>query len=272
MVISDLDGSLLDHHSYSFVAALPVVEALERLGIPLILASSKTAAEIIALRAALGNTHPFIVENGAAIYVPTHSLPAQPTDTRVQGDYWVYEMAPPRSQWLTLLAALAKEFPDEFVSFYSAGVTGIIEMTGLSAEAAQAANERCYSEPVKWLGSAQREAIFRRSLGDAGATVIRGGRFLSVSASCDKGKALRWLRAQYQAHSPGDDVDDLAIGDSENDLPMLEAARTALVIRSPVHDFPTLTRTDRVIHSQRYGPEGWAEGVSQWLRAKGETI
>jgi predicted mannosyl-3-phosphoglycerate phosphatase (HAD superfamily) len=98
LVFSDMDGSLLDHHSYSFAAALPMITALEQLDIPLILASSKTRAEILDLRTALGNRHPFIVENGAAIVIPKQAFPVQPVDTKEQGEYWVYEMAPPRSQ------------------------------------------------------------------------------------------------------------------------------------------------------------------------------
>jgi predicted mannosyl-3-phosphoglycerate phosphatase (HAD superfamily) len=61
-------------------------------------------------------------------------------------------------------------------------------------------------------------------------------------------------------------VEDIAIGDSANDCLMLEAATTALLIRSPVHDFPPLARVDGVIRSQLPGPDGWAEGVSQWLQ------
>ena len=70
LVFSDLDGSLLDHYSYSYEAALPQMEALERAGIPLILVSSKTRAEILILREELANRHPFIVENGAAVFIP----------------------------------------------------------------------------------------------------------------------------------------------------------------------------------------------------------
>jgi hypothetical protein len=81
LMFSDMDGSLLDHHSYSFAAALPMITALEQLDIPLILASSKTRAEILDLRTALGNRHPFIVENGAAIVIPKQAFPVQPFDT-----------------------------------------------------------------------------------------------------------------------------------------------------------------------------------------------
>ena len=46
---------------------------------------------------------------------------------------------------------------------------------------------------------------------------------------------------------------------------MLEAAQTALVIRSPVHDFPEVNRTGGVIYSTATGSAGWAEGVTRWL-------
>ncbi|MGA0327631.1 MAG: hypothetical protein ACO3OK_11595, partial [Limisphaerales bacterium] len=41
VVVTDLDGSLLDHHTYSFEAALPALSVLKEEGIPLILNTSK---------------------------------------------------------------------------------------------------------------------------------------------------------------------------------------------------------------------------------------
>lgn len=266
LVFSDLDGSLLDHHSYSFAEALPAVNALTRLNIPLILASSKTRAEIIALRQALGNRAPFIVENGAAVFVPRDCFARQPPETTQQGDYWVHELAPPRARWLAELAALREEFGEEFTGFSDAGVTGIMAMTGLSAEQAAAANDRGYSEPVKWHGGCEQELQFVARLREAGATVAKGGRFLGITGNCDKGQALVWLRAQFQSAAPGQRIVDLAIGDSGNDVPMLEASQSALLIRSPVQGFPVLKRQEQVIRSSSFGPAGWAEGVSVWLQ------
>ena len=67
IVFSDLDGTLLDHETYSFEPARPALDRLKREGHVLVLASSKTAAEIAPLRDAMGFSHcPAIVENGAA--------------------------------------------------------------------------------------------------------------------------------------------------------------------------------------------------------------
>ena len=76
VVFSDLDGTLLDHETYGFEAARPALEALRARRIPLVLASSKTAAEIAPLRARLGFSGcPAIVENGAGV-LPGGAMPS----------------------------------------------------------------------------------------------------------------------------------------------------------------------------------------------------
>ena len=71
VVFSDLDGTLLDHENYSYTQAQPALDALASRGIPLILATSKTAAEVAVLHQALNlGDWPAIVENGAGIYRP----------------------------------------------------------------------------------------------------------------------------------------------------------------------------------------------------------
>jgi mannosyl-3-phosphoglycerate phosphatase len=68
IVLSDLDGTLLNHDDYAYDAAKPALEALREHYIPLILCSSKTSAEIILLRGDMGfNDCPAIVENGGGI-------------------------------------------------------------------------------------------------------------------------------------------------------------------------------------------------------------
>lgn len=266
LVFTDLDGSLLDHHTYGWEEAQPTLDILERLAIPVIPATSKTRVEIEELRARLGIGGPFIVENGAAVFIPQPGFPQQPAGTLAQDGYWVHELSPPRQRWLQLLADLAVEFDGEFEYFFRAGPAGIARMTGLPPAQAALANRREYSEPVQWLGSPGRKQLFMGRLRERGATVLQGGRFLSVSGNCDKGRALGWLRDVYRRRQPDLPCHDLAVGDSPNDCAMLEAAETALLVRSPAHPFPPLRRREGVIRSAAPGPAGWAEGVEQWLQ------
>ena len=69
LVVSDLEGTLLDETSYGFAPAHQALRLLDSRGIPLVLASSKTRAGMHAIVAARGRPRPFalIVENGGAL-------------------------------------------------------------------------------------------------------------------------------------------------------------------------------------------------------------
>jgi mannosyl-3-phosphoglycerate phosphatase family protein len=167
----------------------------------------------------------------------------------------------PRQHWQSLLELLREEYKDCFITFQQAGVEGIMKMTGLGYSEAERASQRGYGEPLYWRGTAEQKTEFIKRLEELGASVLQGGRFLHVSGHCSKGIALNWLTRQYQAEEPGRSFTTLAIGDSQNDVAMLEAADMALIIRSPVNDMPVIDLHQHCFYSSAYGPEGWAEGV-----------
>ena len=80
IIFTDLDGSLLSHDDYNFEAAKECLDKLEADNVPVICATSKTFAELLELRQALNNRHPFIVENGAAVYIPKDYFKNLPAD------------------------------------------------------------------------------------------------------------------------------------------------------------------------------------------------
>ncbi|WP_428033458.1 HAD-IIB family hydrolase [Amphritea sp.] len=266
LIFTDLDGSLLDHFSYSFHEAEPLLALLSELAVPVIPVTSKTRAELAALRIALNNPHPFIVENGAAVFIPDNYFINPPAGSFRVDDYYCYQFSKPREHWVAQLADLQPEFGEEFETFTSMGVTGIKASTGLSELAAQMANQREFSEPVRWLGTDERKQQFVAVLRQQGATVLQGGRFLHITGACNKGKALQWLNQQYADSAPGSTFLTIAAGDSFNDVDMLQVADCAVVIRSPVHEPPQLVHSNLYLSSQT-GPAGWVEGISQCLGA-----
>jgi hypothetical protein len=54
LVFSDLDGSLLDIHTYEWQPAMPWLDRLQDNQVPVILCSSKTAAEMLDIQQDLG--------------------------------------------------------------------------------------------------------------------------------------------------------------------------------------------------------------------------
>lgn len=265
LVFTDMDGSLLDHYTYQFDDASPTLEKLNHKNIPVIPITSKTQAELIYLRATLDNHHPFIIENGAAVFMPKGYFDQQPEDTVVQGDYWVKAFVEPRECWQALIAKTCAEYEGQFTTFTEAGVDGIMAMTSLNREAASRAAQRQYGEPLSWLGENNQKEAFIANLKNLGANVLEGGRFMHVSGESDKGIALKWLANTYQTNATGEEIITIALGDSNNDKAMLEIADHAVLIRSPVHEPPTINRDKQLFISTHPGPKGWAEGVNHFI-------
>jgi predicted mannosyl-3-phosphoglycerate phosphatase (HAD superfamily) len=162
-----------------------------------------------------------------------------------------------------------QDFESEFETFTSIvkekGYQGISDITGLSLEQAELSNQRNYSESIQWLGSEARKQQFIQTLTSAGGTLLQGGRFLALGDKANKGSAFLQLTKLYQQFSLLPDIHTLAIGDSGNDISMLEAATSAIVIRSRTHSAPILTRNKNLQISDSFGSEGWTETVSSWL-------
>jgi mannosyl-3-phosphoglycerate phosphatase family protein len=265
VIYTDLDGSLLDHYDYSYSKVEPILGRLESEGIPVVFCSSKTRPEQLSLRKRLNNAHPFIIENGAAVLIPEGYFPAQPPETEQSEGYWIKSFTQPRQHWLDLLDSIAPEFAGDFDNFARLETEQIVALTGLDGVAAEAAAKRDYGEPVHWLGSEDSKQRFIQKLERAGATILQGGRFLHISGDCDKGKALAWLHSHYANSDNTRTPVSLAIGDSQNDAAMLETADHALIIRSPSHQPPTLSRKGQTYLSRFPGPDGWLDGVNEFL-------
>lgn len=268
LVFTDMDGSLLDHFTYQFDEAIDSLHTLAKHKIPVIPISSKTQAELEQLREDLHNHHPFIIENGAAVFIPKGYFTEQPLDTTEVDGYWVKSFVKPREAWQQLISKIRSRYEGSFITFAEAGVEGIADMTGLKSDQASKAAQRQYGEPLSWQGNCIDKSEFINDLEKLGAKVLEGGRFLHVSGECDKGIALLWLTRIYQKQEPKQEFTTLALGDSGNDIAMLESANVAALIRSPVHALPNTQRGKGIFVTTSTGPKGWSEGVSNFIIAE----
>lgn len=266
LIFTDMDGSLLCHDSYSHEAANGTLEQLQQMGIPLIPTTSKTKAELLHLRAALNNEHPFIAENGAAVFIPLNYFEQQPLDTEIIGNFWVKKFVDARHYWQSLIRQISSINAKKFTTFSELTTVQISELTGLAEGDALRSSCRLYGEPILWKGSDNEKDLFINELKAMGANVLQGGRFLHVSGQCDKGQALTWLASVYESQHYKCKFKTVAIGDSHNDIAMLETADIALLIRSPAHKLPHVYRTTNTYISEKFAPEGWVQGVEAILK------
>ena len=267
LVYSDLDGSLLNHDDYNYEAAKPLIAHLERDRVPLILNTSKTRAELLSLRKALDNHHPFITENGAAVFIPAGYFEHQPEGVFLQDHYWVKAFVEPRAQWQAVLHRLSPDIRAAYESFSYKGVEGIMRATGLSNVQASLASQREYGEPLEWCSGEELKRQLIAAVTAAGGNVLEGGRFMHISGHCNKGDAMLWLSEQYAKANQQQTPINIAIGDSSNDIAMLNIADHAVVVKSPSKPYPTLKPSAKAVYTEAIAPEGWVEGLSTVLNS-----
>jgi mannosyl-3-phosphoglycerate phosphatase len=244
IVFTDLDGTLIDHDTYEWDSAREALTALDRISAGIVLASSKTSAEIGCLRTALGlQNWPAIVENGAGL------LPENTSD--VQGGSRYHEL-------LSVLADVPEELRCHFHSFGAATTAQVAKMTGLVPEAAALAKRRAFSEPGQWSGTDLQKADFVTMLKSYGVQAQQGGRFLTLSFGGNKVDQMRSIIKTYRPkHS-------IALGDAPNDVEMLEAAEFGVVVANPHHPpLPPLQgeAKGKILRTNKAGPSGWNEAI-----------
>lgn len=266
LIFTDLDGSLLDHYDYSFAAALPLLKKLAGTGIPVIPNTSKTKAELLDIRKALGSTDPFIVENGGAVYLPHSSPLAGNPELEQRGELYCKPFTQPRAYWLDKLDNLAPELQSLFQSFSEMCVEELAERTGLNLKEAELARQREFNEPLHWLGTEAEKENFIEQLTSGGGVVLQGGRFLHLGGHTSKAKAMKWLADAYRQQQPNQQFSTIALGDSYNDLDMLDRADYSVVIKSPVHPYPVLKKKEGVYYTENTGTTGWVEGIEYHFR------
>lgn len=252
IVVSDLDDTLLDR-AYSFAAAEPALAELRRRKIPLVLITSKTAAETLHVQARLGIREPFGVENGGAVYLPRGYFPGTVPGALPRGDHLMIPLAAPIQDGLPGVRGF-RDMSDAEVAV----------ATGLPLEDAARARRREFDEAFSC--PPELEPRLPALAAERGLRVSRGGRFWHLHGDSDKGRALRRLRDLYVWRDR--DVRLIALGDGPNDLPLLLEADLAIAVRRPdgTPD-PALTAgVPRLRVAEGVGPAGWNQAVLDVLR------
>ncbi|WP_034948238.1 mannosyl-3-phosphoglycerate phosphatase-related protein [Erwinia oleae] len=257
MIVTDLDGSLLDHHTYGWEPAQSWLDRLNAADVPVVICSSKTAAEIVPLQQTLGiSGAPWIGENGAVVNGGDVSeVPPLIPDGK---DY------PAICQ---TLAQLRNQQGFKFIGFADVTEKEVSEWTGLTPGDAALAKDRQGSESIIWRDSQENFDRFQQALKEQRLALIQGGRFWHVmNEGSGKATALAWLLKHIPSRA-GQPWITLGLGDGPNDAPMLDSTDYAVVIKGYNNTPVTLSRRDeaRIYRCALYGPEGWSEGLTWFL-------
>jgi len=264
IIFTDLDGTLLNPETYSYEKSLTAINRLKENGIPVIFCSAKTRAEQEIYRHELGMFHPFIVENGSAIFIPRAYFPFPFDYHRVVDGLLAIELAIPYSRVRKLLDKIRKENDYRFRGFGDMSAAEVAEISGLNLEFAELAKHREYDEPVMFDPSGENDVSkFLAKLGEAGLHWAYGRRLYHIMGGGDKGKAVKIVSELYRRM--WGKIRTVGLGDGLNDLPMLSQVDIPILVQKRDYSWDDIN-LPRLRRVQGVGPEGWSKAILETFR------
>ncbi|WP_039058480.1 mannosyl-3-phosphoglycerate phosphatase-related protein [Enterobacter sp. Bisph1] len=256
LVFTDVEGTLLDSHTGDWQPAAEWLARLRQQKIPLILCSSKTAAEMIALQNMLQlQGLPFIAENGAVIQLDERWHDHEDYPRIITGS--------PHAEISRVLTQLRKKHGWKMTTFSELDEHVLAELTGLTPAQASLAKLQEASETLIWRDSDENMAGLEDALTQLGLRIVQGARFWHVlDEQGGKDQALNWLARQYR-HYTGKRATTIGLGDGPNDGPLLDNVDYAVVVKGLNRQGVPLRQDSpaRVYHTQQEGAAGWREGM-----------
>ena len=256
LIFTDLDGSLLNHDDYSFDEALPAINRIKSSGIPLIFTTSKTRREAELLQVELGIDDPIIIENGAAIYFTPKYTEFFINNIHHESPLQVIQIIQLGISY-DRIRSFVGDIRDQFNirGFGDMSVQEISDITGLSPGRAEFAKAREYTEPFI-IGSEHDIHTLQGLAVERGIKITKGGRFHHmIGIYQDKGEAVKIVRDVFDRHE-GKRYLTVGVGDSINDLPMLNNVDIPVLIPHPVRGYLDAS-LPRLVKAERPGSKGW---------------
>ncbi|MFN3481304.1 MAG: HAD-IIB family hydrolase, partial [Thermodesulfovibrionales bacterium] len=219
----------------------------------LIICSSKTRKEIEYYRERLDNHHPFISENGGGIFIPK-DLGFRIQDSRFKieenSKYLIIRLG---AKYSDLRKAVEELQKDGFgvKGFGDMTVEELAEIANMSVDEAMMAKKRDFDEPFVFDGTKTEEQKLLEAILSKGFNFTQG-RFFHILGNSDKGKAVSILIGLYRERFG--DIKTIAIGDSPNDIPMLEKVDLPVIVKKSDGSYDLRIKVPRIIKADGIGP------------------
>lgn len=255
VIFTDLDGTLLNHNDYSYAAAEPALNFIRKYNIPLIFTTSKTAIEIEDLCKQTDFYHPYIAENGGLVATPEGYF----SDFQTTKVYKKHIIGKKRSDISLVLQNLADSY--HFKSFKDMSTQELIDHTGLDKQQAIYANQRDTTEPLLWLDEKSKLTNISAELEKYDLRLVSGGRFHHVMGKHDKATTMSTVIENFEKNW-NTNITTIALGDSPNDVEMLQTANYGIVIPNPSAPKMCVDKHANLRHAEHPGAQGWNDSLS----------
>jgi len=251
VIFTDLDGTLLDEN-YSYKEALPVLKILRKKKVPIIFCSAKTKAEQEVIRKKMKLDHPFIVENGSAIYIPKGYFGKKVGEVRDK--YEVILLGTKIENIRKEIERLKKNY--KIKGYGDMTDKEVAEVSGLDLKSARLAKKREFGETLIEVEEEALKELKKKF------NVVKGGKFIQVfGKGADKGKSVKILSDMYREFG---NITTIGIGNAQNDEKMLEVVDIAAIVKNSDGSWANL-KIDKIYKAARIGPAGWVEIIKKFV-------
>jgi mannosyl-3-phosphoglycerate phosphatase len=260
VVFTDPDGTLLEHRTHPCIPHCEALRLLADRAIPLVLCSSRTRAELELVQQEFHFRHPFISENGGALYLPRGYFSSSPDPNQRRG-YEVIAFGGPHDHVVEALRLTAETAGVDVRGLNAMSVQEVADECGLSLGEARLAQLREYGEPFRIL--ATDPAVHSRLLGAlrrAGLRCVNGGRFHHVSFGADVRRGVRTLTSLYRQWSGN--VLTVGVSAGLTDPSFLHEVDIPIIV--PNHDVDAarvLRKVPKARLTSTSGSLGWDEAI-----------
>lgn len=278
VVLTSIDGCLLDPETNSYGAARQALAALQRRSIPLILISQRTQAEIEGLRQPLQLEHPFICEGGSILYLPESYFPSSILDASwiPQSPYYLQIFGLAYERLRQVLQEVRAQLQTDLLGYGDWTAAELAMALGISQAEAERMQQRRFSEVFGYSGDPDR---LQTALREHSQQLLPKYR-LMLSPLAFPSQIAQWylmgMRTTGLHLSPVTllldcyrrqlgSVNALGLGNALPDLEFLYQVQQKVVLPGPqFHQVVPHLETGWQ-QGDLPGPEGWNEVVLTWL-------
>ena len=259
LIFTDLDGTLLDHNNYSFGNNKKMISTIINNKNEIIFNTSKTFSECKKLLKELKLSNmPFSTENGAVLYFPKIKFNKIKNSSSFE-KYWKVRIAKLSSKaWHLFLKQKQKKYNFLIAQDLSSKI--LKKYTNLDGTSKMLNREA--SQIILWEDSLVNLKKFKNALkSEKQGVLIQGSRFIQVSSVCNKRIAKKLISHAYDYQFYGTySKNTIALGDSKNDIDMLNSASYPCLIKNRSGYFPKLRSNKKnIIKSSKFAPDGWSQ-------------
>ena len=259
LIFTDLDGTLLDHDNYSYGNNKKMISTIINNKNEIIFNTSKTFSECKKLLKELKLSNmPFSTENGAVLYFPKIRFNKIKNSSSFER-YWKLRIAKLSSKsWHQFLKQKQKKYNFLIAQDLSSKI--LKKYTNLDDTSKMLNREA--SQIILWEDSLVNLKKFKNELkSEKQGVLIQGSRFMQVSSVCNKRIAKKLISHAYDYQFYGTySKNTIALGDSKNDIDMLNSASYPCLIKNRSGYFLKLRSNKKnIIKSSKFAPDGWSQ-------------